>query len=56
MLPENDRVVGKPTSQETDAIFADFESRSNLVGLYSLLLKIDKRVNPQLYERGRSHD
>lgn len=27
----------------------DFESRENLVGLFELLLKIDKRVNPDNY-------
>jgi hypothetical protein len=35
---------------EVDAIFANHESKSNLVGLYSLLLKIDRRQNPQLYD------
>lgn len=28
----------------------DFEARNNLVGFYDLLLKIDKRINPHLYE------
>ncbi len=28
----------------------DFEAKNNFVGFYALLLKIDKRVNPQLYE------
>lgn len=35
---------------EVDAIFDDHESKSNLVGLYNLLLKIDRRENPQLYD------
>lgn len=29
--------------------FGDFESRSNIVGLYNLLLRIDRRSNPQNY-------
>jgi len=28
----------------------DFESRQNLVGFFELLLKIDKRVNPDNYK------
>lgn len=28
----------------------DFKAKNNFVGFYALLLKIDKRVNPQLYE------
>lgn len=35
-------------------IFDDFESRSNFVGLFNLLLKIDRRVNPHLYKQ--QHD
>ena len=30
-------------------IFDDFESKGNIVGLYSLLLQIDQRINPELY-------
>jgi len=29
----------------------DFESRQNLVGLFELLLSIDKRVNPEIYNK-----
>lgn len=32
-----------------DEIFADFKARSNIVGLFDLLLKIDRRNNPSLY-------
>ncbi len=28
----------------------DFEARSNLVGFFDLLLKVDRRINPDLYE------
>ena len=30
-------------------IFNDFESRKNIVGLYSLLLEIDRRQCPEAY-------
>jgi hypothetical protein len=29
----------------------DFESEQNLIGLFALLYKIDKRNNPDLYKR-----
>lgn len=35
------------------AVFDDPEAQNNLVGFYNLLLTIDKRVNPQLYDRHR---
>jgi hypothetical protein len=28
----------------------DFEAKQNLLGFFSLLLKIDKRLNPKNYE------
>ena len=28
----------------------------NLVGFFDLLLKIDRRVNPELYQKEQSHD
>jgi len=31
----------------------DFEARSNLVGFFDLLLKIDRRINPERYENNR---
>lgn len=36
--------------EKIDDIFVDFESRSNIVGLFDLLLKIDRRNNPQRYK------
>ena len=33
-----------------DAVFDDQEVESNFVGFYDLLLTIDKRINPQLYD------
>jgi hypothetical protein len=41
---ERDRIVEK--------IMADFEGEKNLTGLYDLLLKIDRRINPHLYTGG----
>lgn len=29
----------------------DWEARQNLLGLFSLLFKIDKRINPHLYRK-----
>ena len=45
MLPKKNDKRKEPTiSQEkVDEIFSDFESRSNIVGLFDLLLKIAKR-------------
>lgn len=34
----------------------DFEARQNLVGFFHLLYKIDKRINPHLYENNGSPD
>jgi len=42
---QKDRVISQ---EKVDEIFSDFESRSNIVGLYDLLLKIAKR-NPKLW-------
>jgi len=49
MFYKKDDKRKEPTiSQEkVDEIFSDFESRSNIVGLFDLLLKIAKR-NPKL--------
>jgi hypothetical protein len=46
---KNDKEKRGTISQaKVDEIFSDFESRSNIVGLYDLLLKIAKR-NPKLW-------
>lgn len=37
-------------------IFEDYEARSNIVGLYSLLLSIDRRIDPRHYARRPRHD
>jgi hypothetical protein len=36
---------------EVDAIFDDFEAKTNFVGLYDLLYKVDRRTKPHLYEQ-----
>lgn len=50
MLPKKADKQKEPTisQKKLDEIFSDFESRSNIVGLYDLLLKIAKR-NPKLW-------
>lgn len=41
--------------QEQDKIKADeFEAQQNLNGFFDLLLKIDRRINPQLYANKRN--
>ena len=42
---QKDRMISQ---EKVDEIFSDFESRSNIVGLFDLLLKIAKR-NPKLW-------
>jgi len=34
-------------------ILSEYEARNNLVGFFELLLRVDKRINPQNYERNR---
>ena len=36
--------------QENNLENLDFESKKNLVGFFDLLLKIDMRINPDLYK------
>ena len=50
LAPKNNKRKEQKLSQEkVDEIFSDFDARSNIVGLYDLLLKIAKR-NPKLWE------
>jgi hypothetical protein len=32
----------------------DFEAQQNLLGFFSLLLEVDKRVNPHLYKKQKT--
>lgn len=34
----------------------DFEAKQNIVGFFDLLLKIDKRNNPQIYQSNEEYD
>ena len=34
----------------------DFEEQQNLLGFFSLLLKVDKRINPHLYKKQRTEE
>lgn len=33
----------------------EYQAKKNLVNFFSLLLKIDKRVNPHLYKKKNNH-
>jgi len=33
----------------------DFDSNQNLIGLFSILLKVDKRINPQNYQNNKKN-
>jgi len=39
---------GATTSLKTDSL--TFEDKQNLIGFFSLLLQVDKRINPQNYK------
>jgi len=34
----------------------DFEARQNLFDFFSLLLEIDKRINPHLYKKAKNNE
>jgi len=56
-----DAQKGQPDKQTEDTelmqrFFGDFEVRRNIVGLYDLLYKIDRRTNPHLYEPSNDAD
>lgn len=35
---------------------SNFEARQNLFGFFSLLLEIDKRINPHLYKKVKNNE
>jgi len=35
---------------------SNFEARQNLFGFFSLLLEIDKRINPHLYKKTKNNE
>ena len=37
--------------EEIDKVSPEYEARHNLIGLFSVLLEVDRRVNPHLYEK-----
>lgn len=39
----------KPITSELGQAVQEFEAQQNLTGVFSLLLAIDKRMNPQTY-------
>ena len=50
--PEN---TNEQLHQETNLVrpVLDFEAEQNLLGFFSLLLEVDKRVNPQNYQNNK---
>lgn len=34
----------------------NFEARQNLFGFFSLLLEVDKRINPHLYKKAKNNE
>jgi len=46
----------KITDKEEIEIDSDFEARQNLFGFFSLLLEIDKRINPHLYKKDKNNE
>lgn len=57
-MPTGKEAISTLTQEKIAEIFDDFQSRQNIVGLYDLLYKIDRRVNPELYigPQTQSHD
>jgi len=45
---------GKQNNEQRQGYF-DFEARQNLLGFFSLLLQIDKRINPHLYKKDENN-
>lgn len=38
-------------SLEVEKVSPEYEARHNLIGLFSILLEVDRRINPHLYEK-----
>ena len=49
MEDSQDKEVNTKDTELIEQVIGDKEAKNNLVGLFNLLLKIDKRVNPQNY-------
>jgi len=47
----DDKITDKNISKE----IIDFEAKQNLLGFFDLLLKIDKRNNPQNYKNNENN-
>jgi hypothetical protein len=45
-IPEKKKLL----SQEVEQIFGDFEARQNIIALYELAYKVDRRINSHLYD------
>lgn len=45
-----------PETEQNKIKAEEFEAQQNLNGFFGLLLKIDRRINPQLYANKRNPD
>jgi len=52
---EDGQIIGKPFNKGLSEQEV-FEAKQNLVGFFHLLYKIDKRINPHLYENKGNPD
>jgi len=50
MFDENrNKLARKVTENKESQIAVDFDAKQNLIGVFSILLEWDKRINPQNY-------
>lgn len=49
LLKHPDDNSSKPITSELGKAAQEFEAQQNLTGVFSLLMTIDKRMNPQTY-------
>ena len=47
----NDNKIRKEGSDDWSVNDLDEEGRRNLLGFFDLLIKVDRRVNPKLYQK-----
>ena len=44
---------GNNGEDNAEVVSPEYEAHHNLIGLFSILLEVDRRVNPHLYEKKR---
>ena len=52
----NDNKIRKEGSDDWSVNGLDEEGRRNLLGFFDLLIKVDRRVNPHLYQQNQNDD